>query len=396
MGLSAILLGVLLLGIPSPAAAHDAAAPASLAPGTVALVLGALYMAALVRRHRGHRSAPSPAWAGALGTLAMVAAMLPPLDHAAAVLLSAHMSQHLLLGLVAAPLLARSAPVAVLAEVLPRSSRVRRLLHVPIPTFAAWCLHAAALWAWHLPPLYALALQRPAVHGLDHALLLGTGVLFWWTAMRGRRWPATALYVFLLGVQMSALGALLVTAPRPWFAAHGAGGAGLSGLEDQQLGGLIMWVPAGVLTTGIALALVARWLRTAERRSESPAGTAGRTAWLLVIAVVALATMACDASVPTAIEVAGGDPRHGRDLLRAYGCHTCHTIPGVPGAVAKVGPSLAGLATRGYVAGQPNAPGHLMEWIRHPQQVRPATPMPDTHVNEADARDIATYLYTLR
>lgn len=214
--------------------------------------------------------------------------------------------------------------------------------------------------------------------------------------MEGRRWPAGALYVFVLGVQMSALGALLLTAPRPWFPAHAAGGAGLTGLEDQQLGGLIMWVPAGLITTGIALALVARWLRTSERRSEASASAAGRAAMLLVIGALALATMACDASVPTAIAVAGGNPGHGRDLLRAYGCHTCHTIPGVPGAVAQVGPSLAGLANRGYVAGQPNAPDHLMEWIRHPQHVRPATPMPEMHVSEADARDIVTYLYTLR
>jgi cytochrome c len=93
----------------------------------------------------------------------------------------------------------------------------------------------------------------------------------------------------------------------------------------------------------------------------------------------------------------GGDPARGRLLARQYGCGSCHTIAGVPGANAKVGPPLAGLIERAYVAGVvPNTPANLMMWIRNPQEVDPRTAMPDLGVGEREARDIAGYLYSLR
>jgi cytochrome c len=93
----------------------------------------------------------------------------------------------------------------------------------------------------------------------------------------------------------------------------------------------------------------------------------------------------------------GGDPARGNELIRSYGCGSCHTIPRVPGAESSVGPSLAGEATRAYIAGvTPNTPENMIRWIMNPPSVDDKTAMPNLHVNAADARDIAAYIYTLQ
>jgi cytochrome c1 len=112
---------------------------------------------------------------------------------------------------------------------------------------------------------------------------------------------------------------------------------------------------------------------------------------LLVLACLAFA--GCERE-PAAL---GGDPEAGRLLLRQYGCGTCHEIPRVAGADGKVGPPLAHLASRVYLAGRiANTPQNLAHWIRHPQAVDPRTAMPDMQVTEAQARDMVAYLYTLK
>jgi cytochrome c1 len=98
-----------------------------------------------------------------------------------------------------------------------------------------------------------------------------------------------------------------------------------------------------------------------------------------------------------ATALTGGDPYDGKEALLRYGCGACHTIPGVQRANGLVGPPLAGIARRVYVAGVLyNTPDNLMLWIRNPPGVDPLTAMPDTGVTEGDARDIAAFLYTLR
>ena len=93
----------------------------------------------------------------------------------------------------------------------------------------------------------------------------------------------------------------------------------------------------------------------------------------------------------------GGDPARGRDAIRRYGCDTCHTIPGVATAHGNVGPPLTAIAVRSYLGGEvENTPANMQLWIRHPRDIEPRTAMPDTGVTEADGRDIAAYLYTLR
>ena len=101
--------------------------------------------------------------------------------------------------------------------------------------------------------------------------------------------------------------------------------------------------------------------------------------------------------VRAAAQSTGGDPGRGRTALRRYGCDACHTIPGVATAHGLVGPPLTAIAVRGYLGGElTNTPANMQLWIRHPRDVEPKTVMPDTGVTEADARDIAAYLYTLR
>ncbi|HEX7956189.1 MAG TPA: c-type cytochrome, partial [Pyrinomonadaceae bacterium] len=93
----------------------------------------------------------------------------------------------------------------------------------------------------------------------------------------------------------------------------------------------------------------------------------------------------------------GGSPARGRAAIERYGCATCHTIPGVRGADALVGPPLTRVASRSYIGGVlTNSPENMMRWIRDPRAVDPLTAMPNVGVTDGDARDIASYLYTLK
>jgi len=104
-----------------------------------------------------------------------------------------------------------------------------------------------------------------------------------------------------------------------------------------------------------------------------------------------------DDAMKKAAAMTGGDPVHGHDVIRSYGCGSCHVIPGVDGAQGKVGPSLQGIGGRTYLAGKlPNEPANMIKWIRQPQEVSPGTAMPELGVTEQDGKDIAAYLYTLQ
>lgn len=113
----------------------------------------------------------------------------------------------------------------------------------------------------------------------------------------------------------------------------------------------------------------------------------------LVLAVAACTHGEADARALTN----GGDAARGNELIRSYGCGSCHTIPRVPGAESNVGPSLAGEATRAYIAGvAPNTPENMIRWIMDPPAIDEKTAMPNLHINATDARDIAAYIYTLQ
>jgi cytochrome c oxidase assembly factor CtaG len=132
----------------------------------------------------------------------------------------------------------------------------------------AWTLHAVALWAWHVPVLFEAALADDAVHVAQHACFFASALFFWWSvfARGARRAGASVASVFTTMMHTSALGALLTFAPTPWYAHYAETSAfGLSALEDQQLGGLVMWVPGAFAYLVAGLAIVAASLN--QRRA---------------------------------------------------------------------------------------------------------------------------------
>jgi cytochrome c2 len=111
-------------------------------------------------------------------------------------------------------------------------------------------------------------------------------------------------------------------------------------------------------------------------------------------ALTALLAGCGESTALDARHVTGGDPRRGAALIESYGCGGCHTVSGIGTAKSTVGPPLSRFSGRTYVAGTlPNSARNLVLWIRHPQQIQPNSAMPDLGVSEADARDIAAYLY---
>ena len=286
---AALLL--LLLLAPPLAGAHapqpaDAPVPAigwSFEPWVLAC-LGAsllLYVAGLFRLWRkagaGRGLGMARASSFGAGWLALVAALVSPLDALGGHLFSAHMVQHEVLMILAAPLLVIGRPLAVWTWALPVAWRTPAGRFVRLPAVAAtwdvltcapvaWALHGLALWVWHLPPFFEAALHSPGVHTLQHASFLVTALLFWWPPLGGASRAghgSSMFYLFTTMVHTGALGALLTFSTVPWYPAYGAStpALGFDLLEDQRLGGLIMWVPAGLAYLVVALAAAARLLQ---------------------------------------------------------------------------------------------------------------------------------------
>lgn len=253
-----------------------------------ALPLGAAalaYAAGLSRlwRRVGFRRGVPPWRAAAFagGWLILAAALSPPFEALSRHAFWAHMVGHELLVAAAAPLLALSRPLAVLAWALPPPWRrpttvgfrlsgaaaAGRRLAAPA---TATVLHGGTLWLWHAPRLFEAALVSPFVHGLEHGTFLATALLFWGALFenarrrRGTGSGVAALCLFVTSLHTGLLGALLVVSPRLWYPAQSAG-QGLSALEDQQLAGLVMWVPGGLVYAGAALALLGLWIAGAGR-----------------------------------------------------------------------------------------------------------------------------------
>ncbi|MEY2567951.1 MAG: putative rane protein [Actinomycetota bacterium] len=183
--------------------------------------------------------------AGAAGVVAFVGAVA--LHPAAERHLWAHMTQHLLLVVMAAPLLA----VPLAQWRVPRPS---------IGVIAGWTvLHSIALWAWHLPGPFDAALRSEPLHGVEHLCLFVTALGFWWAAIGtvGQGVPGVGVAaVFVTAMQGIALGGLMTLASRPWYDGYR--------LTDQQVAGVIMWCPAGFVYTAAVAAMLYRWLATRD------------------------------------------------------------------------------------------------------------------------------------
>jgi cytochrome c oxidase assembly factor CtaG len=242
------------------------------------LALGAAAVAWLVAERRaGHPGGAGWWWSG-LAVLAV--ALLPPLDTIADELMTAHMVQHLLLGLVAPLLIVRARPMRVLghlAEPPVRRRWARRaapLHRMPAVAAVVVIAHVGAWIAWHVPRLYDVAVAHDAIHVFEHLTLLVTGLGLWavaWPAGPVRRaGGAGVLCVFFAAFGTGAVAALLVLSDRARYATDPATlhAWGLTRLEDQQLAGAIMWVPGGFVYLGAGVALFAAWL--ARRPSRAP------------------------------------------------------------------------------------------------------------------------------
>ncbi len=289
--LKAILLVLMMTAAAPVARAH--------APGAVSedssWVVGLLLVAALaycagLLRLRPHVHARRELWwrAGsfALGWAALAAALLSPIDRYTANSFAWHMIQHEVLMLVAAPLLVIGRALPSFLWALPHDARLavgratkagwlRGAWDALTSPLSAWLLHAGALWLWHVPAFFNAAVTRPGVHDWQHASFLLTALVFWHALLRkghrGREGMAL-LYLFTTTIHTGVLGALLTFAPRPLYATLDSGLRNLlepSALEDQQLGGLIMWVPGAIVYVLAGLLLAARWLRALEGNHDS-------------------------------------------------------------------------------------------------------------------------------
>lgn len=251
----------------------------------IPLIVAALAWIAAVRRvNAAHPSNPVPplrtaAFLGGLWTIAV--ALLSGIERYDTVLFSVHMVQHILLTLVAPPLIVLAAPITLLLRlarpearrrwILPvLHSRVLRALTFPV---VAWVLFAGVMWATHFSPVFDLALEDPLVHQLEHAVYLATGLLFWWPAvgLDPAPWrmshPVRALYTFLQMPQNTFLAVALLSAPAPLYPHYATltRSWGPSALADQQTAAGIMWFVGDLLFLAAILGLVVAWMRHEER-----------------------------------------------------------------------------------------------------------------------------------
>jgi putative membrane protein len=369
-------------------------------------VCGALYWRGATEAHGLRRWERWCYWAG---WWSLVIALVSPLHPMGEVLFSAHMAQHEILMLISAPLLVLGRPLVPYLWGLPLNARkvvgdatksrpLQATWQWITRPLNAWWIHALALWGWHAPSLFQATVEDDFVHTLQHLSFLGSALLFWWALLRGRQaennYGLAVLYVFSTGVHSSILGALLTFSPRVWYPvyANTTTAWGLTPLEDQQIGGLIMWVPAGLVFIVAGLALFGKWIQQPAR--------AQATICLLLISVALTSSCTPDLQFKNpykqALTITGGDAKRGKEAIGRYGCGSCHTIPGVQGANGLVGPPLTKMALRTYIAGVlPNTPDNMQRWIHDPPAVDHQTAMPKLGVSDQDVQDITSYLYTL-
>jgi putative membrane protein len=250
--------------------------------GIALLVVGYFYAIGPLRRryNLGPPAGDRRVAAFLAAVVTLVVALLSPLDALGdRYLFSAHMVQHMLLAVVFPPLSLLGIPGWLLTPPLRRRPAllVGRALTNP---FVAFFLLSGALYIWHLPPLYDATLTNEALHIFEHLLFLATGVLFWWPVLgptpelpRLSR-PLAVIYLFLACQPMVLLGALLTFAPAPVYLPYVAAPriTPLSPLTDQQLGGLIMWLPTNIPYLLALSVFFFTWVAEQDRAERLAAG----------------------------------------------------------------------------------------------------------------------------
>ena len=212
------------------------------------------------------------------GWLALALSLASPLHSVGEVLFSAHMIQHEVMMLVAAPLMVLGRPLSAYVWALPMGGRravgrwaKSRWVETPwklvVRPLNAFIIHAVVLWLWHAPTLFQATITSDFIHSAQHLSFLSSALIFWWSLIRAhaarRQYAAGALYLFGTMMHTGLLGALLTLSTTVWYPAYARTARlwGLTPLEDQQLAGLVMWVPPAFVYVPAALTLLALWLR---------------------------------------------------------------------------------------------------------------------------------------
>lgn len=277
--------------------AHDLWTAWPLHPSIVVALAAAAWAYARGAR-RGTSRSPWQTAAFVAGLVTLAAALLSPLDPLSSQLASAHMVQHVLLALLAPPLLVAASAGRRVAWGTPAAARrllvrgQRRLgltparlrsMHRPS---VAWLLTVGALWFWHASVPYEAAVDSGVIHALEHGSFFATGLLFWGCVLGTGSTAASAavtsdgygvLLLFAMAVQSTLLAALLTFAGSPWYDVYASttGAWGLDPLLDQQVAGVIMWVPAGLIYPAAALLLLVRCLHRLDQQAAAGTGPAG-------------------------------------------------------------------------------------------------------------------------
>src|SRR3569833_349958 len=231
----------------------------------------------LARSHIGRQALASHFALFATGWLTLAGALISPLHSLGERLFTVHMVEHEIIMASSAPLIVLARPSGTMMWALPRGPRLvlRAALNAPtVRTGWRWLsaprvatlLHGIAIWAWHAPPLFDAAVTNVVLHRLQHLSFFVTAVLVWWAIFYCRDRGVAAWDVFITMLHTSVLGALISLSPHVLYhiQTEHAQNWGFLPLEDQQLAGIVMWVPAGTIYAGIAIWLVAQWIKTSS------------------------------------------------------------------------------------------------------------------------------------
>jgi putative membrane protein len=286
------LLAILGALIPSWAFAHPIPGPPDAPPGwnfspwvtAPMAIASALWTVGFIRLTLRSEQGRGQHWREAcffiIGLALLCAAMLSPLHEAGERSFTLHMLEHEIIMLAAAPLFVLARPLPVMLWAFPHQGRA--LLAVLVRRSApfwravtrlvfATVFQILVLWLWHAPALFDIALSSGFWHSVQHLCFFLAALAFWTAVLDRRRHAiAAALCLFATFMAGGALGALMAVSQSPWYPAYAALGMtpyGLTPAEDQQLAGVLMWVPAGFVHAGAALALLAPLLRLSNQET---------------------------------------------------------------------------------------------------------------------------------
>jgi cytochrome c oxidase assembly factor CtaG len=211
----------------------------------------------------------------ALGLVTLFIALISPLNGLVGVLFTAHMIQHLLVSLVAAPLLVASIPGWLARDIFDHRVVATLWKWLTMPLVAGF-LFNANIWLWHAPPMVAAMMMSTSIHLLSQLLYLITGIIFWWPLFGSTDvgWPplnlaGKLLYLFLSDMPMVLLGAgLTFTPPLYQMYITTAQAFGISPAQDQQIGGLLMWIPGSIFFIVIASGFFLQWMLQQEQQQR--------------------------------------------------------------------------------------------------------------------------------